>query len=92
MSTKNKKATAAKAEPKKSVYRSEFVFGRNNYMLMIVGLVVIALGFVLMYGGKEDIQSFRKVTLAPIVVITGFIIEVFAALVRPKDDKSEAAS
>jgi uncharacterized membrane protein len=92
MSTKNKKVTAPKAEAKKSVYRSEFVFGRNNYMLMIVGLVVIALGFVLMYGGKEDIQSFRRVTLAPIVVVAGFIIEVFAALLKPTDDKSEAAS
>lgn len=92
MSSKNKKAPVTKTETKKSAYRSEFVFGRNNYLLMIVGLVVIALGFILMYGGKEDIYSFRRITLAPIIVIAGFVIEVFAALMKPTDDKSEAAS
>lgn len=86
MSSKNKKAIPKAAEPKRSAYKSGFVFGRQNYMLMVVGLVVLIIGFVLMYGGKEDIYSFRRITLAPIVVIIGFIIEVFAALVNSKDN------
>lgn len=60
-----------------------FVFGKENYTLMIVGVVVIIIGFILMYG-KEDIFNFTKLTLAPIVVITGFIIEIFAIMRKPK--------
>jgi hypothetical protein len=62
----------------------EFAFGKENYTLMIAGLVVIFIGFVLMYG-TEDIFDFRKVTLAPIVVLSGFVIEIFAIIRRPKD-------
>ncbi len=86
MSSKSKKPTPKAAEPKRSNYKSGFVFGRLNYMLMIAGLVVLIIGFALMYGGKEDIYSFRRITLAPIVVVAGFIIEVFAALVNSKEN------
>ena len=82
MSAKNKKTTV-KTESKQ--VKAEFVFGKNNYMFMIIGFVVLVIGFVLMYGGKEDIYSFRRITLAPIVVISGFVIEIFAILVKPKD-------
>jgi hypothetical protein len=66
-----------------------FVFGKKNYQLMLIGILVIIVGYVLMYG-QEDIYSFRKTTLAPIVVIAGFVIEVFAILKRPesKDDSN----
>ncbi len=60
-----------------------FVFEKQNYILMIVGVVVIALGFALMYG-KEDIYDFRKLTLAPIVVMLGFVIEIIAIMRKPK--------
>jgi hypothetical protein len=83
MSAKNKK-TAVKTESKTNNTKAEFVFGNNNYMLMIIGFVVLVTGFILMYGGKEDIYSFRRITLAPIVVISGFVIEIFAILVKPK--------
>jgi hypothetical protein len=62
----------------------DFAFGKENYTLMILGIVVIFIGFVLMYG-TEDIFDFRKVTLAPIVVLLGFVIEIFAIVRRPKD-------
>ena len=61
---------------------------------MITGVVVIALGFMLMSGGattdlnvfpKEELYSFRRITLAPIVVMIGFGIEIFAILRRPKN-------
>jgi len=61
-----------------------FVFGKENYQLMILGFVVIIIGFMLMYG-TTDIFDFRKLTLAPIVVLAGFVIEIFAIMREPKD-------
>lgn len=63
--------------------KQQFVFTKDNYMWMLIGLAVIILGFVLMYG-KEDIYDFRKTTLAPIVVLAGFAIEIFAIMKKPK--------
>tara|TARA_B100000683_G_scaffold15383_1_gene15452 strand:+ start:7440 stop:7625 length:186 start_codon:yes stop_codon:yes gene_type:complete len=60
---------------------------------MIVGVLVIALGFFLMAGGKsedpnifnpEEVYSFQRITVAPIVVITGFIIETYAIFHKAK--------
>ncbi len=62
----------------------DFVFGKQNYMLTVVAFVVVIIGFLLMYGGKEDIYSFRRITLAPIVVLTGFVIGVVAIMFKPK--------
>jgi len=62
----------------------DFVFGKQNYMLTVVAFVVVIIGFFLMYGGKEDIYSFRRITLAPIVVLTGFVIGVVAIMFKPK--------
>ena len=69
-----------------------FVFGKENYVLMVVGVLVILTGFLLMSGGKttdpnvfpaDEIYSFRRITLAPIVVLVGFAIEIVAILKRP---------
>jgi uncharacterized membrane protein len=85
MSKDNK--TAVSKESKHSNTPREFVFGKENYMLMIVGMVVLAIGFALMAGSADgDIFEFRRVTLAPIVVIAGFVIEVFAIFKKPKDN------
>ena len=51
---------------------------------MIAGVVVLIIGFTLM-AGKEDIFSTTKLTVAPIVVVIGFIIEFFAIMRKPKD-------
>lgn len=64
----------------------------KNYILLLAGLVVIILGFVLMAGGGSDSSSefnyemfsWRRITLAPILVIGGFAFEVFAILKRFK--------
>lgn len=69
-----------------SVPQGQFVFGKQNYQLMLIGLAVIILGFVLMYGKEGDIYDFRRITLAPIVVIAGFVIEIFAILRKPKSE------
>lgn len=71
----------------------KIVFGRENYYLMIAGLVVIVIGFILMSGGKytdpnvfpaDDIYSTRRITIAPIVVIIGFAVEIYAVFHRSK--------
>lgn len=62
--------------------QGQFVFGKQNYMLMLIGLAIIVIGFILMYG-KEDIYSFRKVTLAPVVVLAGFALEFYAIMKKP---------
>lgn len=55
----------------------DFVFEKSNFLWMGIGLAVIVLGFALMYG-KTDIYDFRKITLAPIVVLIGFGIQFYA--------------
>ena len=70
--------------------KDKLLFGRRNYKYMLIGLLFIAVGFILMSGGgsddpnifNENIYSFRRIRLAPILVITGFIIEVYAILTK----------
>ena len=74
---------------------NEFLFGRKNYVVMVIGLVVIALGFVLMSGGGSDdpnvfneaIYNFRRIRLAPTLVLIGFAIEIYAILLNPESTK-----
>lgn len=69
---------------------AQMPLGRKNYLLMLIGLGVIILGFVLMAGGGNDnpdvfdysMFSFRRITLAPIVVLAGFGFEIFAIMKR----------
>lgn len=60
---------------------------------MLIGLALLALGFLLMAGGrsddpnvfnKDEIYSFRRITLAPIVILAGFVVEIFAIFRKPK--------
>lgn len=75
-----------------------FPFTKENYMLMIVGLVVIIIGYLLMIGGKtpnpnefhpDEIYSFRRITLSPIVIIIGILIEIYAIMKKPKQEESK---
>ena len=71
---------------------SEFLFGKKNYIIMIIGLIIIALGFILMAGGgsdnpaifNEEIYNWRRIRLAPTLVILGLGIEIYAILTNPK--------
>lgn len=72
------KKKAAQAEQK-----SNFVFGRLNYQLMLLSIAIVIIGFILM-AGKTDIYSFTKITLAPIVVVAGFALGIVAILKNPK--------
>jgi hypothetical protein len=55
-----------------------------NYTLMLVGVAIIAIGFYLM-SGTEDIFNSTKLTVAPVVIIIGFIVELFAVMLKSKD-------
>ncbi len=74
--------------------QGEFLFGKRNYIIMLIGLIIIALGFILMAGGgsddptvfNEEIYNFRRIRLAPTLVIIGFVIEIYAILANPKKD------
>jgi fumarate reductase subunit D len=73
--------------------KTGFALGKENYKLLIIGMVIILLGFILMIGGasddpnvfNEDVFSFRRITLAPIVVLGGFIFEIWAIMKKPKE-------
>ncbi|SDX61721.1 DUF3098 domain-containing protein [Flavobacterium degerlachei] len=70
----------------------EFLFGKINYKILLIGIGVIILGFILMSGGGSDdpnvysdaIFSFRRIRLAPTTVLIGFGITVYAILKNPK--------
>jgi hypothetical protein len=88
-----KKTTATATTDKSAKQTAEFAIDRQNYKYMAIGFGVIVLGFLLMLGGGSDnpdvfdgakLFSFTRITLAPIVVIAGFAIEVYAIMRKPK--------
>jgi uncharacterized membrane protein len=74
-----------KVEKKNTVAETDFPMGKTNYRLAIIGIVIIIIGFFLLSGGVEDIYNFRKTVLAPIVIMGGFVFEIFAIM---KSDRS----
>ncbi|KJD35230.1 hypothetical protein PW52_11165 [Tamlana sedimentorum] len=79
-------------QKRKESAKPAFVFGKKNYKFMFIGLAIIALGFILMSGGGSDdpsvfnpnIFSWRRIRLAPMLVLLGFGIEVYAILLNPE--------
>ena len=71
----------------------DFAFKKKNFILLITGILFIATGFLLMSGGASEdpevfnyeIFNFRRLTLAPILITIGFIIEIFAIMLKFKD-------
>jgi heme/copper-type cytochrome/quinol oxidase subunit 2 len=70
------------------------LFTKDNYMWMVAGLVVMALGFFLMSGGKSadpnvfnknEVYSTTRITIAPILIIAGLLIEIFAIMKKTKE-------
>jgi ABC-type transport system involved in cytochrome bd biosynthesis fused ATPase/permease subunit len=69
------------------------LFNRENYMWMGIGIAIVLIGLALMSGGKSadpnifnnnEVYSFRRVTLAPILIVLGLMVEVYAIMKRPK--------
>ena len=74
--------------------KEKFVFGRNNIILILSGIGITLLGFILMMGGgsddpnvfKEDeLFSFRRITLAPFLVIAGYGAVIYGIMKKPSD-------
>ncbi|MGD0710361.1 MAG: DUF3098 domain-containing protein [Bacteroidales bacterium] len=76
----------------KKTEKEQFAFGKLNYQLMFLGLAFLLLGYILMIGGGSDdpnkfswdLFNFQRITLAPILLLTGFVIEIFAIMKKPK--------
>lgn len=72
--------------------KPEFLFDKINYKILLIGIVVIAFGFILMSGGgsedpkvfNEGIFNFRRIRLAPTMVLIGFGITIYSILKNPK--------
>lgn len=80
---------------KEASKQTYFTFERKNYIFMGIGVAFIVLGFILMSGGGSDdpnvfnpeIYSWRRIRLAPAMILIGFGIEVYAILLNPKKNK-----
>jgi hypothetical protein len=72
-----------------------FALGKENYKLMAIGFAIIVAGFILMVGGgsedpdvfNPEIFNFRRITLAPLLLLFGFLFEIYAILKKPKDEE-----
>ena len=72
--------------------KTNFAFGRMNFILLAAGMLVVILGFILMSGGSStedaynpDIFSTRRIVVAPIVCLLGFVSMIYAVVHKPKD-------
>jgi hypothetical protein len=70
----------------------DFVFGKRNYIFMLAGLAIMAIGYLCLIGGGTDdpnvfndaIFSTRRMVVAPLLIVAGLVIEVFAIMIRSK--------
>jgi hypothetical protein len=85
------KPAAAKVPEQES--RAGFAFGKENYRLLLIALGLIVLGFLLMIGGGSkdpnvfsySIFNFQRLTLAPILILAGYVVGIFSIMKKPKD-------
>lgn len=91
MKKNNLKSSTSKTIIKQETH-AKFALVSANLKLMVVGFAIILLGFILMYGGgtppeqfdAEALYGFQRITLAPILVVGGFVFQIFAIFYRPK--------
>jgi uncharacterized membrane protein len=79
----------------KDIKKTGFAFGKQNYQILVVGVVLVVLGYVLMIGGGSDdpnqfhadeIFSTRRITVAPIVILLGFAVVLFGIMKKSKSE------
>lgn len=79
--------------------KPDFALEKENYRLLIIGFVIIIIGFILMIGGKAkspdvfnpEIFSPMRITVAPLILLFGFIFEIYAIMKKPKNDSEEVS-
>ena len=78
----------------KEFKKTGFAFGKENYIILIIGVVVVTIGYLLMIGGGSDdpnqfhadeIFSFRRITLSPIVILLGFVVVLYGIMKKSKE-------
>jgi hypothetical protein len=88
-----KEITKAKTKtPEVADEQKVMPFGKQNYIIVLIGIALIALGFILMIGGgstdpdvfNEQMFNFQRLTLAPILVLAGFVVEIVAIFWKKK--------
>jgi len=91
-----KKVTPADLSHKPAVHtppEENILFTKENYKWMLIGAIIMTIGFFLMAGGKSsdpnvfndaEIYSFRRITLAPILIVGGLVVEIFAIIKKQK--------
>jgi len=88
-------AETKKNKPSKPSLNTTPLFGKENYRWMLIGIVLVALGLILMAGGKskdpnvfnpDEVYSFTRITIAPILILAGLGIEIFAIFKKSKSN------
>ncbi|MEO6901790.1 MAG: DUF3098 domain-containing protein [Bacteroidia bacterium] len=78
----------------KGIRKPGFAFGKENYRILIIGVVIVVIGYLLMIGGGSDnpnefhadeIFSFRRITLSPIVILIGLVTVLLGIMKKSKD-------
>lgn len=76
--------------------KRDFAFDKTNYILLAIGMAVVVIGFLLMSGSgssesayNPDIFSARRIKVAPVVCLIGFVSMIYAVVRRPKDKEEE---
>lgn len=78
----------------KGIRKPGFAFGRENYRILIIGVLIVVIGYLLMIGGGSDdpnvfnadeIFSFRRITLSPIVILIGLVTVLLGIMKKSKD-------
>jgi len=91
-------AEVKKSKSTKPSLNTTPLFGKENYTWMLIGIVLVALGLLLMAGGKSkdpnvfnpnEVYSFRRITIAPILILLGLGIEIFAIFRKSKSDDTQ---
>ncbi|NVO21312.1 MAG: DUF3098 domain-containing protein [Bacteroidetes bacterium] len=93
MAKETKVVASAPIKKKADETGPEFAFGKENFIILYIGLALIVLGFIFMLGGGSNdpkvfnnaIYDFQRLTLAPILILAGFVVELFAIMKKPKE-------
>jgi hypothetical protein len=86
-------ASSSKMFPTHQGEKATFAFGKDNYKMMLIGIVIVAIGMICMIGGastdphkmSDTIFDFQRLTLAPILIIAGYVVVLLAILKKPKE-------
>ncbi|MCF0211059.1 MAG: DUF3098 domain-containing protein [Bacteroidales bacterium] len=92
MATKDKVSVSSKHTFKEKTPQYNFAFTKDNYIWMLIGLVVLALGYILLIGGgskdpnvfNDSLFNTQRLVISPILIVAGLVIEVYAIMKRSK--------